>query len=73
MPRRLRKHWSQLVFAAMLLLLLPGLAAADTTFTGIGLASSSGPSFLPPFDASLGTLTSVDVSITGQVNAEVLT
>jgi len=67
------KPWFSMVFAAVLLLLLPGLVAADTTFAGIGLPSLAGPAFLLPFDSSLGTLTSVDVTITGAVNAVVLT
>ncbi len=70
------RPWFGTIFAAMLLLLLPGLAAADTTlstFVSIGLPSVDGPAFLTPFNSSLGTLTSVDVTITGVVNAEVLT
>jgi hypothetical protein len=67
------KPWFGMVVTVVVLLLLPGFAAADTTFASIGLPSVAGPAFLPPFNSSLGTLTSVDVTITGVVNAEVLT
>lgn len=59
--------------AGVLLLLLPSLAAADTLFESISLPPVSGPVFLQPFNSSLGTLTSVDVTITGAIIAEVET
>jgi hypothetical protein len=60
-------------FAVLSLWLLPGFAAADTTFVSAALPAVSGPISLQPFNANHGTLDSVEVTITGTVTALVAT
>jgi hypothetical protein len=50
-------------------LILPGPASADglVQFVSIGFSGSSDESFLKPFDHTLGTLNSVEVTITGKM------
>ena len=55
------------------LCLLPGLAAADTTFTSANLPGYGGLVMLQPFDTSLGTLDSVEVTIDGTITANIVT
>jgi hypothetical protein len=63
-----------LILAGALVFLTPRPAAADSfKIVSVGLGSFGGPSFLTPFDHTLGTLTSVDVSIIGGVTATILT
>lgn len=63
-----------IVFACALLFLAPKPAAADSLETvSIGLGALGGPSFLTPFDHTLGTLQSVQVSILGAVTATIAT
>ena len=63
-----------LILAGALVFLTPGPAAADWfEIVSVGLGTVGGPSFLTPFDHTLGTLTSVDVSIIGGVSATILT
>ena len=60
--------------AAFCFLVFPGRAAADSTFQIVGFVSGpDGFIGLTPFDPSLGTLTSVDVSIQGQLSATLQT
>jgi hypothetical protein len=66
-------RWTAALVAGVLLLLLPDLASADTQFESISLLPVSGPMFLQPFNSSLGTLTSVQVTITGAITAQVAT
>ena len=63
-----------LILAGALVFLTPRPAAADSFVSvSVGLGTFGGPSFLTPFDHTLGTLTSVDVSIIGGVTATILT
>jgi hypothetical protein len=66
-------RWTAVFALGVLLLLLPGRASADTKFASVDLLPVSGPVFLQPFNSSLGTLTSVEVTITGAITAEVAT
>src|SRR5262249_28328339 len=59
--------------AVLSLLLLPGFAAADTTFVSAALPTTSGVISLQPFNANHGTLDSVEVTITGVITAQVAT
>jgi len=63
-----------ILFAAVSFL-LPCTVAADTLpeIVSIGFSGQSIQSFLKPFDHTLGTLTSVDVMITGDLSATALT
>ena len=62
------------ILAGVLVFLQPRPAAADSfEIETAGLGALGGPSFLTPFDPTLGTLTSVDVSIIGAVTADILT
>jgi len=64
-----------MILAGALVFVLPSCASADTLtqFAGIGFSGVSGPLFLQPFDHTLGTLTSVDVTVNGQISAIVQT
>lgn len=63
-----------LILAGALVFLTPCPATADSfEVVSVDLGTFGGPSFLTPFDHTLGTLTSVDVSIIGAVSASILT
>jgi hypothetical protein len=64
--------WSVLLAFLAFAFVTPASATTLTETVGIGF-SASGPLFLQPFDHDLGTLTSVDVTINGQISALVLT
>ena len=66
-------RWTAAVAVGVLLCLLPGLAAADTTFTSANLPGYGGLVMLQPFDTSLGTLDSVEVTIDGTITANIVT
>jgi hypothetical protein len=66
-------RWLAAVILGVWMLLLPSLAAADSTFVSVGLPVASGPILVPTFNTSLGTLNSVEVTITGEITVEVQT
>lgn len=53
--------------------LAPASATTLTETVGTDFGPANGPSLLTPFDPTLGTLTSVDVSINGTISAQVQT
>lgn len=65
----------KLVFLVGLSFMLPSALAATTLtqFVSIGFSGPSSPMFLPPFNHTLGTLDSVEVTIDGTVSALVQT
>jgi hypothetical protein len=73
--RKLPTRWVGIILAGALVFVLPSCASADTLtqFAGIGFSGVSGPLFLQPFDHKLGTLTSVDITVDGQISALVAT
>jgi hypothetical protein len=73
--RRLRMTRVVLIPATAIVLVLPSAASASTLseFVSVGYSRESAISFLQPFDSALGTFTSVEVTITGELTATVAT
>ncbi len=66
-------RWTVMVGVVALCIVLPGRAAADSSFVNVGLSPVSGPIFVPAFDTGKGTLNSVEVTITGAITVDFAT